>query len=100
MSKKCIEIRQSKRLLFIAKFQEILKIIKIKIKSATSQKEYFSFIKKLHKLPRDAFKTRLRNICAISGRTRGYLRYFGVSRIKFRELLSNGEVPGLYKVSW
>jgi small subunit ribosomal protein S14 len=100
MSKKCIIIRQSKRILRFKKFQESLINFKIALEKTTSKNEYFSIIKKLHKLHRDSFKTRIRNICAISGRSRGFLRYFGVSRIKIRDLISNGEVPGLYKASW
>lgn len=54
----------------------------------------------LQKLPRNSSKTRLRNRCAISGRPRGYMRKFGVSRIAFRDLASNGLIPGIRKASW
>lgn len=54
----------------------------------------------LQKLPRNSSKTRLRNRCAISGRPRGYMRKFGVSRIAFRELASGGHIPGIRKASW
>ena len=54
----------------------------------------------LAKLPRDASPTRLKNRCAITGRSRGYLRKFGVSRIVFRELASRGQLPGVKKASW
>jgi small subunit ribosomal protein S14 len=54
----------------------------------------------LAKLPRNASATRLRNRDAIDGRPRGYMRKFGLSRIKFRELAHKGEIPGVKKASW
>jgi small subunit ribosomal protein S14 len=54
----------------------------------------------LQKLPRDASITRIRNRDSIDGRPRGYISKFGVSRIKFRELASKGEIPGVKKSSW
>ncbi|HQP89394.1 MAG TPA: 30S ribosomal protein S14 [Bacteroidales bacterium] len=54
----------------------------------------------LQKLPRNASPVRMRNRCALSGRPRGYIRYFGISRIDFRELASKGMIPGVKKASW
>jgi small subunit ribosomal protein S14 len=54
----------------------------------------------LQKLPRNASPVRLRNRCAISGRSRGYMRTFGISRILFRELARQGKIPGVKKASW
>ena len=54
----------------------------------------------LAKLPRDASPTRIVNRCAMSGRRRGYLRKFGVSRLTFREAALNGLIPGVVKASW
>ena len=54
----------------------------------------------LAKLPKDASPVRLTNRCRISGRRRGYLRKFGVSRITFREMALNGLIPGVTKASW
>lgn len=54
----------------------------------------------LQKLPRDASPVRIKNRCSISGRGRGYLRAFGLSRIQFRELARDGKVPGVKKASW
>lgn len=54
----------------------------------------------LQKLPRSSSPVRLKNRCAISGRSRGYLRAFGISRIAFRELARAGKVPGVKKASW
>ncbi len=55
---------------------------------------------RLGKMPRDASPTRFRNRCQITGRARGYMRDFGVSRIKFRELALQGMLPGVKKASW
>lgn len=54
----------------------------------------------LQKLPRNASPVRLKNRCEISGRSRGYMRAFGVSRIVFRELARAGKIPGVKKASW
>lgn len=54
----------------------------------------------LSKLPRDSSPTRLHNRCAVTGRPRGYLRKFNMSRIVFRELAHKGQLPGVKKASW
>jgi small subunit ribosomal protein S14 len=54
----------------------------------------------LQKLPRDASPTRVRNRCALTGRSRGYISQYGISRIKFRELSLDGKIPGMRKASW
>ncbi|AYJ00947.1 MULTISPECIES: 30S ribosomal protein S14 [Candidatus Phytoplasma] len=56
--------------------------------------------KGLSKLPVQSSPVRLKNIDQIDGRSRGYIRKFGLSRIKFRELANKGELPGVKKVSW
>ncbi len=54
----------------------------------------------LAKLPRNSSQTRLKNRCVETGRPRGYMRQFGLSRIAFREHASKGEIPGITKSSW
>lgn len=54
----------------------------------------------LQKLPRDASPTRVNNRCSLTGRARGYISKYGVSRIKFRELALQGKIPGVRKASW
>ena len=54
----------------------------------------------LQKLPRDASPVRLHNRCRLTGRSRGYLRRFGLSRIAFREMALAGLIPGIRKASW
>jgi len=55
---------------------------------------------KMQKLPRDSSPSRRRNRCQITGRPHGYYRKFGLSRIKLREAMMRGDVPGLVKASW
>ncbi len=55
---------------------------------------------KLQKMPRDGNPNRVVNRCMITGRPRGNLRKFGLSRIKFRELALTGKIPGVTKASW
>ncbi|MFB0926359.1 MAG: 30S ribosomal protein S14 [Vicingaceae bacterium] len=54
----------------------------------------------LQKLPRDSSKVRLHNRCKLTGRPRGYMRQFGISRVTFREMASAGLIPGITKASW
>jgi len=54
----------------------------------------------LQKLPRDASPTRVRNLCALTGRSRGVYSKFMISRIKLRELALEGKIPGMRKASW
>jgi small subunit ribosomal protein S14 len=54
----------------------------------------------LSRLPRNSNPNRMRNRCKITGRSRGYMRQFGVSRITFREMASYGLIPGIKKASW
>ena len=55
---------------------------------------------KLEKMKRDTSYIRIRNRCALTGRPRGFLRKFGLCRIKFRELAAVGDIPGVTKSSW
>jgi small subunit ribosomal protein S14 len=54
----------------------------------------------LDKLPKNASPVRVRNRCKITGRARGYMRKFGISRIVFREWAAQGKIPGVIKASW
>ncbi|HLP12146.1 MAG TPA: 30S ribosomal protein S14 [Flavobacteriales bacterium] len=57
-------------------------------------------MKKLQELPKNSSKVRKRNRCQLTGRPRGYMRQFGVSRIVFRDMALNGKIPGVTKASW
>lgn len=67
---------------------------------AASPQERAAAMHRLHRLPRDASPTRVRNRDVSDGRPRGYLRTFGVSRITFRAMAHRGELPGVTKSSW
>lgn len=54
----------------------------------------------LDKLPRNSSPVRLHNRCKITGRPKGYMRRFGISRVKFREMAGDGKIPGITKSSW
>ena len=54
----------------------------------------------LDKLPRNSSRVRLHNRCKITGRPKGYMRRFGISRVTFREMASAGKIPGVTKASW
>lgn len=54
----------------------------------------------LQKLPKNASPVRLHNRCKLTGRPKGYMRQFGISRINFREMALNGLIPGVTKASW
>lgn len=54
----------------------------------------------LSRIPRNSNPNRLRNRCKLTGRSRGYMRQFGISRITFREMASKGLIPGVKKASW
>ena len=66
----------------------------------TSDEAFYTAQRKLTKLPKNSSAVRLRNRCSITGRPRAYLRKYGVSRITFRELASQGKIPGVTKSSW
>ena len=54
----------------------------------------------LDKLPKNASPVRLHNRCKLTGRPKGYMRQFGISRVTFREMALNGKIPGVTKASW
>ena len=54
----------------------------------------------LDKLPKNSSPVRLHNRCSLTGRPKGYMRKFGLSRMQFREMASNGLIPGVKKASW
>ena len=70
------------------------------VNPASTDEEFFDAQDKLQKLPRNSSPTRVRNRCSMSGRPRGYIGKFGVSRIQFRELALHGKIPGVIKSSW
>ncbi len=82
---------------YSTKRRALKKIIKNK---KTSPEQLIDAINKLSKLPKNSLPCRLRNRCIITGRPRGIYRKFKLSRISFRELASDGKLPGITKSSW
>ena len=71
------------------------------LKDANSSPEARSEARaEMSKLPRNSNPVRIRNRCQVTGRPHGYIRYFGLSRIAFREMAHAGELPGVKKASW
>ena len=66
----------------------------------TSDEEFYKAQDKLTKLPKNSSPVRFRNRCSITGRSRAFIRKFGLSRITFRELATQGKIPGVTKSSW
>lgn len=66
----------------------------------TSDEDFYKAQAKLSKLPKNSSPIRSRNRCSVTGRPRAFIRKFGLSRITFRELASQGKLPGVTKSSW
>lgn len=101
MAKKSMLARAAKRSRTVAKYATRRDELKKKIKDPNvSDEDRYQATLALQKLPRDASPCRLRSRCALTGRPRGYYRKFNLSRNKLRELMLQGEVPGVVKASW
>ena len=101
MAKSSMKAREAKRSKLVAQFAEKRSALKEIISSVnSSEEERWDAVLKLQSLPRDSSSSRQRNRCNVTGRPHGYLRKFGLSRIKLRETMMRGEVPGLKKASW
>lgn len=101
MAKSSMKAREVKRAKLVAQYAEKRAALKEIISSVnSSDEERWDAVLKLQTLPRDSSRSRQRNRCNVTGRPHGYLRKFGLSRIKLREAMMRGEVPGLKKASW
>jgi small subunit ribosomal protein S14 len=89
MAKESMKAREVKRQKLVDKYAE--KRAKLK-----AEGDYVA----LQKLPKNASPVRLHNRCKLTGRPKGYMRQFGISRITFREMASAGLIPGIKKASW
>lgn len=89
MAKESVKARELKRVKLVAKYAA-------KRAELKAQGDYEG----LQKLPKNASPVRLHNRCKLTGRPKGYMRLFGISRINFREMANNGLIPGVTKASW
>jgi small subunit ribosomal protein S14 len=101
MAKKSMIARQVKRKATVKRYEakraEYRRIIR-DVNASDDERELAQL--RLQALPRDANPVRLRSRCALSGRTRGFYRKFGLGRNKLREAAMRGDIPGLGKASW
>ena len=101
MAKLSMKAREVKRAKLVEKFFEKRVALKAIIADVNASDEArWDAVLKLQQLPRDSSPSRQRNRCNITGRPHGYLRKFGLCRIKVREHMMKGEIPGLKKASW
>ena len=89
MAKESMKAREVKRAKLVAKYAA-------KRANLKSSGDYIG----LQKIPKNASPVRLHNRCKITGRPKGYMRVFGISRVMFREMANNGLIPGIKKSSW
>jgi small subunit ribosomal protein S14 len=89
MAKESVKARQRKREEMVAKFAA----------KRAALKEAGDY-EALDKLPKNSSAVRLRNRCQLTGRPRGYMRYFGICRLAFRDMALDGKIPGVRKASW
>ena len=89
MAKESMKARERKRANTVAKYAEKRKALK-------EAGDYHA----LQKLPRNASPVRMHNRCKLTGRPKGYIRQFGISRVTFREMANKGLIPGITKASW
>ena len=89
MAKTSVKARQRKREKMVAKFA-----------AKREELKKAGDFKALDELPKNSSKVRLKNRCQLTGRPKGYIRYFGISRIALRDMALNGKIPGLKKASW
>ena len=92
MAKESMKAREVKRRKMVSLWEER----RATLKKQGDEEAY----RELQKMPRNASPVRLHNRCSMTGRPRGYMRQFGISRIQFREMASKGLIPGVKKASW
>nr|SCW23014.1 Ribosomal protein S14 [Nemalion sp. H.1444] len=100
MAKKGMREREAKRLVLVKKYKKRREELKIQITKELSFEHQLNIQQKLQKLPRNSSKSRLRNRCWLTGRSRGYYRDFGLSRHVLREMAHECFLPGVTKSSW
>lgn len=100
MAKESMKAREVKRAKMVAKYAAKRAALKEIVNHSDDPQAAFEAAQKLQSIPRNANPIRLHNRCKITGRPKGYIRLFGLSRIQFREMASAGLIPGVRKASW
>lgn len=94
-------VKNEKRKKLVGQYAERRRELKKIINNPTSSPEQVDeAVLKMQKMPRDSSAVRVRNRCSQTGRPRGFLRKFGISRVALRELALRGQIPGVVKSSW
>ena len=99
MAKESMKAREFKRAKLVAKYAAKRAALKEIVRTGEPAEAYEA-ARKLQAIPKNANPIRLHNRCKVTGRPRGYMRQFGLSRIQFREMASAGLIPGVKKASW
>jgi small subunit ribosomal protein S14 len=104
MAKESMKARERKRERMTARYakkrEELATILKSADTSDEAQDAKWEAMIALQKLPANSSKVRVHNRCGLTGRPRGYMRQFGISRVTFREMALSGKIPGVKKASW
>ena len=100
MAQESMKAREVKRAKLVAKYAAKRAALKEIVNHSDDPQAAFEAAQKLQSIPRNANPIRLHNRCKITGRPKGYIRLFGLSRIQFREMASAGLIPGVRKASW
>ena len=95
MAKESMKAKERKRAKLAALYEER----RASLRKAQSEGDWEA-MQKLQKLPKNSMGIRKHNRCQITGRPRGYMRQFGISRVTFREMAVAGKIPGITKASW
>lgn len=95
MAKESMKAKERKRIAMAAKYEAK----RAELRKAASEGDWEAMMK-LQKLPKNSMKIRVHNRCQLTGRPRGYMRQFGISRVTFREMAVEGKIPGVTKASW
>lgn len=95
MAKESMKARERKRERLVARYAEKRKKLKALAKNGDVDAQIA-----LDKLPKNSSPVRLHNRCRLTGRPKGYMRRFGISRVLFRKMASEGKIPGVTKASW
>lgn len=104
MAKESMKARERKREKMVVRYakkrEELTKVLKSTDTSEDVQSAKWDAMMALQKLPANSSKIRMHNRCGLTGRPRGYMRHFGLSRVTFREMALSGKIPGVKKASW
>jgi len=104
MAKESMKARERKRERLYAKHaqkrEKLVKVLKSTDQSDEVLAQKWDAMLAVQKLPANSAKNRQHNRCGLTGRPRGYMRQFGISRVTFREMALSGKIPGVRKASW